>query len=282
MSDPDRSAHRQYLLGQATADDCEAAERAYCGDEAALDRMAAAEEDLVEDYVDNCLAPDERRQFERHYLTTAEHRVRVDTIRRLRAAADSQQRKRSAPVFAARPSREQPYWWLAAAAAVLLTIAGTWMFLPRRPSRTVAETPLPAAPNVPTATGAAPSGRAETPGARSPQVFAVSLSPAAVRSASTTAAIVMPPGTDVVGLRLEGEGAPTMISNARVAIRTVSGVEIWHGPATATDQPPGIVARADVPARLLHVDDYLVVLFGTDRSGDERERYRYFLRIRSR
>jgi len=283
ISDPGASARRRYLLGVATEDDFSASERAYFGDEAALDRMAAAEDDLVEDYLDDRLTPEERRQFDQPYLSTTEHRVRVEMVRRLRTLARTQHEGRGAPPFPARLSGEPSYRWLGVAAALLMTVAATWMLVPRRPARTVAENPPAAAPNMPPQPAEAPgSDRTGAPSSRSPQVFAVSLSPAAVRSASASAAIVIPPDSDVVGLRLEGEGPPAIIGNARAAIRTVAGAEIWQGQASANDQPIGVVARVDVPAGLLKVDDYVVVLFGADRSGAERERYRYFLRVRSR
>jgi hypothetical protein len=89
--------------------------------------------------------------------------------------------------------------------------------------------------------------------------------------------VYVPPLTIARGtLRTRGGREP----GARV-IRTVAGVEVWQGPATiAGDLPPGGVARVDVPAQL-RVDDYVVLLFGSDAAGVEQERFRYFLRARA-
>ncbi len=112
-------------------------------------------------------------------------------------------------------------------------------------------------------------------------MFAVSLSPVAVRSASATPAVIVPKGTDVVVVHLEGEGAP--IVRGRGSIRTVSGDSIWDGPATPPPNgPSGIVARLDVPSARLPADDYIVTLHVTDGNGAEHERARYFLRVRER
>jgi len=42
------------------------------------------------------------------------------------------------------------------------------------------------------------------------------------------------------------------------------------------------VARAEVPARTLATDDYVVTLFGADPTGREVEWAQYFLRVRER
>jgi hypothetical protein len=61
----------------------------------------------------------------------------------------------------------------------------------------------------------------------------------------------------------------------------VTGKEIWKGSATrATDLPSGTIARTDVPAATLLTEDYIVILLETRAPASERERTRYFLRVR--
>jgi hypothetical protein len=43
-----------------------------------------------------------------------------------------------------------------------------------------------------------------------------------------------------------------------------------------------VIARLEVPASRLAIDDYIVVLFESDSGGGERERNRYVLRLRAR
>ena len=79
----DQKALRRYLLQQSTEDERDAIEQEYFGDEAALDRAAAEEDALIEDYLTQRLSADDRVQFERVYGSSAERRVRVQLARAL-------------------------------------------------------------------------------------------------------------------------------------------------------------------------------------------------------
>jgi hypothetical protein len=244
------SMARRYLLGQASDEECSAIEREYFADETELDRIAAMEEDLVEDYLAGRLPAVERDRFERHYLASPEHRTRLEAIRRLSAMPER--------------VRMHSFRYLAVAATLLISVAVLWRVLPRRPeSASVLERPAPA--------------QIER------RVFAVSLSPIAVRSDTNSQNVVIPAGTDAVAVQLEGDGGPSKAANARAVIQTVAGDEVWRGPASSTlDLPAGVIARIDVPASRLGVDDYILVLFESDAGNAERERNRYVLRVRSR
>jgi hypothetical protein len=126
--------------------------------------------------------------------------------------------------------------------------------------------------------------REQTPGTtpNGPRIFAVTISPVAVRSAAETASVVVPAGTDVVALRLESEGDSGQLVARRVSMRTVAGTEVWQGPVVPDgDRTPGVAGRVNVPAARLPADDYMVTLYGVDRAGVEREWTQYFLRLRA-
>ena len=111
----------------------------------------------------------------------------------------------------------------------------------------------------------------------------MTLSPVAVRSSTDAPAVVVPTGTDVVALHLEGDPGSQRLTTGRGVIRTVDGEEVWQGTvASAGELPVGIVARVDVPAATLAVNDYVLTLFEMDAAGVDRERQRYFLRVRAR
>jgi hypothetical protein len=264
-------AARRYLLGTAGDEECDALEREYFGDEAAVDRIAAIEEDLVEQYLADQLDADERRLFERHYLASPDHRARVDTIRRLSAMGGSGRRQpRPALVDLTESSSRWSYRWLAIAATLVMAVGILSVVIPRRSQAPTVSENRPTSP--PQASVPPPS-----------RVFALSLSPVSVRSAADSPSLVIPAGTDVVALQLEGDPNGAKMVNARAVIRTVAGDEVWRGSTTpAADLPAGVVARVDVPAARLNVDDYLVVLSSMDPAGLEQERDRYFLRVRSR
>jgi hypothetical protein len=266
---PDPHATRRYLLGQADEEEAERLEREYLGSQEAADRLADAEQDLIEDYLDGRLAAPDREQLERHYLASPAHRTRVELARHLRRAAAA---ARTEAHGASVRTGSLPYGRLALAAGLLLAIGAAW-FSTNRPAiappvNQPAVTTREPAPSVP-----------ESAPVPAPRMFAMSLSPAGTRSAGESPSLRVPGGTDVILLRLEGEGGREAVVASRVVVRLVSGEEIWQGPAIAdADLPPGVLAHAEIPAERLSPDDYVVVLFATDE-GAERERYRYFLRV---
>lgn len=255
MSDRDLQA-RRYLLGNLTDAEMERLEHEYFVTPESLDLIEAAEERLIDEYLDNALSAEDRTRFDAHYLASPEHRERLETVRRLKAVAISGRRSRPIEVRT-----------FALAAVVLIAVAGlVWMIERERST-------VPTAP--------APTARvAETPPVV-PRVFAMSLSPVTVRGAGDTPELVIPAGTDVVDLRLEGETPGQAIATGRAVIRTVSGRDVWRGSiASAGTLAPGIVAHAEVPASKLAPDDYVVTLFESRPATAEIERGRYFLRVR--
>jgi hypothetical protein len=276
---PESSRARRYLLGEATDDECAVVEQEYLGDEDALDQVAAAEDDLIEDYLAHALSGAERDRFERVYLAAPHHRVRVETVKRLMARASAPQATpaptRSNVVrgrFARRTS------WLALAASLMGAASISfwlWGSFGQRPAEIV-QTPLPPAAPAPREAGPAPSPA-------SPRLFAVTLSPIAVRSVSDSPNVVIPNGTDIVAIQFERDADTQTLIARRASVRTVAGREVWQGPVASDPAPSrALAAHVDVPAAQLPADDYLVTLFGNDRSGAEREWAQYFLRVRAR
>ena len=250
-----------YLLGQATEEERSALELEYFQSEETVDRIAAAEDDLIEDYLSDRLDPVERGLFQRDYLAAPIHRRRVETIRQLLASTS-----RTEPG----PTMDWSRQWLALAAALVLFAAGSlWVFTSSRGERDVVVEK--SSPTV--STPSSLPGQPPTTAPAAPRVFAVSIAPVTVRSAAGAPAVIVPAGADIVALSLEGEPDGRIPAGGRGSIRTVSGDEVWQGPATVTgDLPAGVLARIEVPAARLPADDYVVELFGT----------RYLLRVRAR
>ena len=121
---------RRYVLGAATDEECDAIEREGFDRADAADRVSAAEDELIDDYLSGRLDGSERPRFERHYLSTPNHRRRVAIVRALKNAASTGQ-----PVGARRPAS---VWWTIAgvAAALVILISGAmWMTRSRSGSR---------------------------------------------------------------------------------------------------------------------------------------------------
>jgi hypothetical protein len=271
--DQDAILTRRYLLGEAGDEERERVERAYFADEMMLERMEAAEDALIEDYLADRLSPDSRNRFEREFLSTPHRRARVETIRALVAAAARVYPASGRGGFVAR-TRRPVVWALSAAAAALVLIAvGTWWAVGVSRAGRVSATDIVARSG-----GDAPAalrGAIHT--------FAVALSPAGTRSAGATPDVIVPSGTDVVDLRLAAEPGNAPVEHGRAVVRTVSGDEVWSGPATApSDRVSGMAASIAVPAPRLGADDYVITLFAVSPQGAEREAFRYFLRIVAR
>ena len=258
---------RRYLLGEASDEERAAIEQEYFADAAALERVEAAEDSLIEDYLSDRLESDERARFEREYLTVPHRRRRVEMIQGLLSAG----RAASAPT--AKRFRTMEWVSLAAAALVIVMLGGWWLLRTR-----------PVA--VDTRDQRAAASRTSEPATVTPRaarIFAMSISPISVRSAGEGPTLVVPVGTDVVRLYLEGDGGNLRIESARARVRTVTGGEAWRGPAgLSKDAPAATVATIDVPADRLPPEDYVIELFEVDATGVERERSRYFLAVRAR
>jgi hypothetical protein len=282
-SNPASPSLRQYLLGQGSEDERATTEERYFADEQVLDDLELAEEDLIEDYLAGDLSAEDRESFERVYLSTPGHRRRVDLVRRLTAissastqgAAETTAPRAAATVLTFPRRRWAVYAGLAAAASVLITAGVVWMRSAQvDDGGRVAQAPAISAPESP--------GVAPAPPTPAPVLFAVALSPIQVRGAAESAAVVIPPGTDLLELRLEGESVARPPDGWRVSVRTVAGESIWEGADVGGDAPSGVVARVRIPASRLPVDDYVLSLSAADAAGVNTERERYFLRVRAR
>lgn len=273
---PEAARARRYLLGQATEEESSVIEQEYLEHDEAVERIAAVEDDLIEEYLTNQLSSSERQHFERTYLAAPPHRVRVETVRRLMAhsarTGSAGNEKRSLASWTRMSSHSG---WLALAATILVVASiALWRFssVESQPPQ-VTEVPPPA--ETPQTTPVVPPS--------APRVFAVTLSPVAVRSAADSPSVVVPSGTDLIVLRFQADVDPRKLAPRRASIQTIAGVEQWQGPAVTESNPSqGTVARVEVPAANLAPDDYTVILYGTDQAGLEREWTRYFLPIRAR
>ena len=262
---------RRYLLGDVDEAAAAALEERYVADPALLDDVQAAEESLIEDYLDDRLRPVERGRFETHYLASPVHRDRVAIARALRQRA-------AATVSSAAGSSAGPsfYGWMAMAAAVVL--ASLWIVsrggpppqqavhqTPQPQVRTPAPVPVPAP--LPTPSPAPSAIRA---------VLALTLSPIATRGGDR-ATHVRPAGPVDLVLRLQGTpGESDRTYDAE--LQTVDGRAVWRGRSRAAAAGSGLLTTVRVPADTLPADDYVLVIATPGRD----ERGRYVLRLRTR
>ena len=79
---------RRFLLNEASEQERDEIEELYFGDQEFLERLLAAEEELVEDYLKGDLPAREREQFERQYSANVVNRREVDFSRMMQRALD--------------------------------------------------------------------------------------------------------------------------------------------------------------------------------------------------
>jgi hypothetical protein len=184
--DDNKARLRRYILGALRDDEAAAIEEEYFVDADALEQVSAAEDELIEDYLEHRLDPESRARFDRHYLSTPGHRDRVSVVRGLMATAAranvsdiaSASARTSARKSAASESTPRIAGWptwqqiaLAASIAVLVGVGTIWWLMtrgggerqPQTPS--IAASPTPAAPDAPAGSTTTPPAVAQGPAA---------------------------------------------------------------------------------------------------------------------
>jgi hypothetical protein len=78
------NALRQYLLGKVADEELEQIENLYLTDSQIKERVLAAEQDLIEDYLENNLATAERETFVSRYAQTAQQRRKLGITRSIK------------------------------------------------------------------------------------------------------------------------------------------------------------------------------------------------------
>lgn len=124
----------RYLLGNLPADDQDRIEAQALGDPVLFERLQLIEEDLIDAYVHEELAADDRTLFERRFLDHPERRERLEIARCLQTVVD-----RAAQAEAAPPPRLERHdtarldadpgsvSWLAWAASLLVLVLAGWL-----------------------------------------------------------------------------------------------------------------------------------------------------------
>lgn len=142
----ERQALRRYLLGEAAdEDEARRVEHRLLSDDLFFEELGAAEDELIDDYLDGSLAPAEREKFALHFLSTAERgeklafarhlfdylskQTTADTAADVNAAGDAPARPRSGAPAHVRTSRLGSSLKIAAAALLLVGACyGVWRY----------------------------------------------------------------------------------------------------------------------------------------------------------
>ena len=263
MPDGTTISARQYLLGTLPEHEAHALEDGYVNHPETLERIAALEEELIEEFLDGRLNDSDRRAFEGFYLASAVHRNRVAVIAALRKRGSTVAPvARTAATVIVGPWFRHPIVRLATAAVLLFGLM-TLMRLVSRPvhvsqvARVEPPAPTTTAPVTPPGTSPSPDAPPPSLLPPTPVLFAVTLPSLTTRGAGQPT-VTIPPNIERVTIRLEGE-PPGGTRPLTATIRTVDGRQVWSGAAARGSG--GILAVLDVPAIVLPADDYLISVF---------------------
>jgi anti-sigma-K factor RskA len=122
---------RQYLLGQVSGGAREEIERELLADDEVFAELLIIEEELTDDYVNGCLSPIDRANFESHFLATSGRQEDLrfaSALNRYVTTRASARADLAKPWILSRQARR-----LAAAVAVVVIMAGAlWFFFVRQ------------------------------------------------------------------------------------------------------------------------------------------------------
>jgi hypothetical protein len=310
---------RRYLLGDLSEPEKAGLEKEFFTDEERFEQMWEIENRLVDNYVRGRISPEDRERFERHYLASPVHRLRVTIARELIERVDGPSAKaiaiESKNSLWARLSEKLEIsfasWQFALIAAVVLLVASSlWLFLDRtnlrrelarlkaeteaRQSReqTLADQIAAARDQSDQLKGeieqlqaernaAANEPPAAPPSAQSPRakIFSFLLSATLVRGGGDPQTLLIPPKTDVVRLQMIVKQPDAR--RYQVGVRTVEGRQIWERQSIKArhDGAGNDVLTTNIPAGKLALGDYILTLSSVNSTGESEEINRYFFRV---
>lgn len=265
---------RQYLLGSLPQDERTRLEDQYFADTALFEELIAVENDLIDSYIREELAPAEVTQFEAEFLSSPERRARVEFARNLRLARHEfssvvhehrfAPRKLSLPMFFRSFSTLQ---WASVAAALLLFAGGIWYFYPgqtRRASQPAAVASRGAESVNPLTAGPSAQGQPPTNNnvsmamSQAPLTFTPEAGTVRGLSAGgNDLAIPAKPTTIVFLLPLTGK----TYQEYRAELQTVEGHSVRVATGLAAQESDGqVVITFPVPSTSLESRDYILRL----------------------
>jgi outer membrane biosynthesis protein TonB len=289
---------RRFLLGEMNEAARAALEERFVADEDLFARLCAVEEELIENYARERLAPADREKFERSFLNTARRREKVAFTRQLLAQM---------PKPVAAPVAVAPSWldillgrkfvWATGLAALLLVFGGWWLWQRRAPEPgpqiALAATPTPAPASrpepTPTPTPAvarttpAPrpvatpvSSPAPTPAVKppAPALASVTLLPGTLRSNGAARDLQIAPNTAAAQVTLTLETNEYAVYRAE--LRNANGQIIWRSGKLT---PRRAKLTTQIPAAKLASGDFLINLYGQNNAQPQEPVADYAFRV---
>ena len=304
----------QYLLGVLPEPQRVALEVECFADKDRFEEVAAAENDLIDDYLRGKLSPDDHERFEQHFLASPRRRERVHAAKILLRSISSgvvagEKVRRPTPPrhsWSTLGRRKNHIGWaLAAAAAILLALGGIWLTIETSRLRNqVLQAQAEQAVELERRRELdkqleVQSGRAqqlsEELATLRDQLTALEAQGDKQRSASTNVlsffltagfargngseaqTLTIPPGIQAVKLRLTLKRSD--YQSYRAVVRTPEGAEIWNQVVRPTPMRSGSVVVLQIPATRFTRNDYILKILGTSSTGEVDDASSYYFRV---
>lgn len=311
-------AIRSYLLGGLSEDERELLEKRLLADEGYFQHLLLVEQDLIDDYLGDELAPEERALFDGYFLSAPERQQQLRFAKAFKKYAASSAVKTSPEVIVASPRRSplkafflslrpaRPALLFSLAAMLAIIIGGFWLIGRRSQPGHVATgngpaTPTPApqpgqitnqnegeivtqkTPTLPTNNAQAVPTPIPSPTIESPKssVVIVALAPGLTRGDGGLRRVKVPPAANsVVRLRLELDTGSDDYQSYKAVLQSASGQEVLNRSGLrARASARGKMITLDVPARLLKRDDYYLRLSGQNSEKEFESAGSYSFRV---
>ncbi len=244
---------KKYLLGQLAGADLEEIERRVLTDDDFHQEVQIMEDELVDEYVNADLSAEERRLFEKNFLTDPESRNKLRLGRALdrHLSAQSLERRQKA-LFPFLPFRSPIVSYSLAAAVLVIVGAVSWVVF-----RTWRN-------SIPRESG---------------KILAIELTPGLTRNEGAIKRFAISPGTDSVELELR-IASVDQYQSYRALLQTAEGTETFRiDGLRATTKDSHVVVPFKLAAGLLTRGDYYVKLSGLSPRGEYEDVDRYPFRI---
>jgi phosphoribosyl-dephospho-CoA transferase len=301
------STLKRYLLGQLDQEEQERLEREIMTDNDTFEQLSAAEDELVEEYLEDSLSARDREKFERHFLSTPERRQELTLAKALRRYVAEKKNASKVPFWESllAPLRIQPALLKQALSAVLALaiIGGAWSA--RQAWRLHTELVQTLAQQTKFQDQAQDLQRQlaeqrtrnvqlaeelqhqeeqrskmerglKTP--QQPSLVAFALVPGGVRDTGSLKRLGVPSSASLIKLELDlpSPGYPSY----RVILQDADGEEITTQSRLEASKLGGRhVVVVTLPASLIPPDDYILKLSGRSTAGDFEDLGTYYFRV---
>jgi hypothetical protein len=255
---------RQFLLGNVDDKERQRIESLFITEALLRERVLAVEQDLIEDYLEDCLTSAQKERFLRHYANTPAQRQKLRITKSIKDWALLQEKTPGvAPVsgwsrLRAR-LRLKPMFVIpiAATAMIAIVVGSLWLNskMQQRNKRLAIEREV--------AQLNAPSSLREVP----PQMPILILRPVSVRSVESQSQLINTPDVPIIELRLFWPQKDRYPAYQAVVGRVNDGQSYTFRDLQAEND--GNVIRLRLPAHFLSRGQYQIELIGTAADGSK-------------